>query len=100
MTKQDRIDFLQSCTKRQRDDYFAQVAKIGCIVCGKPAELHHCRGYDWPIKRLECPVIPLCTPGHHRGSGSIHDGKETFEALHGDQEHLLKITESRINGKN
>jgi hypothetical protein len=50
--------------KRHHD----RVAKLGCLVCGGDAEVHHVTGYaDRPgrISRSDLLVVPLC-PAHHR----------------------------------
>ena len=48
-----------------------------CIICNKPAELHHI--FKGVKHRALCTedelLIPLC-PEHHRGNLSVHNTKE------------------------
>lgn len=48
-----------------------------CIICGKPAELHHI--FKGVKQRSLCTedelLLPLC-PEHHRGNMSVHQKKE------------------------
>lgn len=48
--------------------HMAWVASLRCLVCGKPATVHHVTGYaDRPgrIARSHKRVVPLC-PQHHQ----------------------------------
>jgi hypothetical protein len=57
------------------------VARQGCLICGKPAELHHIKGIPSdktgrPLRRRHhlaaMAVIPLCRHHHREGRNSIH----------------------------
>jgi len=66
-------------------DWYRQVADLGCLCCGSPAELHHPRGR----KLTPWYVLPLC-PKHHRGGRlSIHGAKRTFRQTWGLEKDLF-----------
>jgi len=44
---------------------WAKVVELGCLVCGGPAELHHCLHECGMSQRNHDHVAPLCA-GHHR----------------------------------
>ena len=71
--------------------YYDLVARIGCLICGRPAELHHCRKGVGMGQRGE-EVIPLCAIHHRLGSfgEAIHNGYKTFSLIHGSEEDLIK----------
>lgn len=87
-------------TKPDGIDYptLAEVASLGCCVCGAPAEVHHLigpgSGHGMGMKSKH--AIPLC-PRHHNKGGfreSIHAGVESWEEEHGSQfEHLARVRE-------
>ena len=77
-------------TKSERD-YMSRVADLGCICCGKPAELHHPRsGMGMGQRASHFDVIPLCPTHHRHGKVSIHLGKTQFERTFGTEKVLLK----------
>lgn len=47
-----------------------QVAKLGCLICGKPAEIHHVRSGVGMSQRAAHigGTVPLCSD-HHRNGG-------------------------------
>lgn len=48
------------------------VARMGCLVCGGPATIHHVTGDSYVMGRLprrEDRIVPLC-PMHHQ---AVHD---------------------------
>lgn len=48
--------------------HMERVAHMGCLVCGRPPEVHHVTGQATRIGRLtrrHDRVVPLC-PTHHR----------------------------------
>ena len=106
MNLQQRIDFLKSCTKRERNDYYHSVAVMGCIACGRAhtptgterTSLHHPNGHGFPAKRDHTPVIPLClTSCHQYGKESLHRAKTTFQQKYGTQAELLEKVEIKLN---
>ena len=62
----------------------ARLASMGCVICGKPATIHHERRYGAPTDhRL---LVPLC-PEHHQ----IQWGKESLEYMgHEKFEEMFK----------
>ena len=90
-------------TKTEKQ-YYAKVARLGCMLCKKlgyetqdvGCELHHIRRGNIP--RNQAPVIGLC-PAHHRGSNtSIHGmGRKRFEREYAiTEEELLEQTKELL----
>ena len=83
---------MKRATKAERD-HMNDVAGLMCLICGRPAEIHHVRHGG---KRNHSKCFPLCFD-HHRGGGygvAIHDGLETWERNFGtEQEMLAKVEE-------
>jgi hypothetical protein len=76
-------------TKKQKD-YFQKLAEYGCIICRRPAQIHHCGTHIGGGRDHE-KVIPLCVE-HHTGGGygvAIHAGKKEFEEKFGTEDELL-----------
>ena len=81
--------------------HLERVAALGCLVCRNngdgytPAECHHTRLYGSAGKRSgHWLSIPLCSI-HHRLGGigvGFHSGRQTWEALNGDEALLLDQT--------
>lgn len=74
-------------------DRLRQIAESGCVICGRPAEIHHVRHYG--SSRAEAPVLPLC-PDHHRHGGhgtAVHAGRKAFAKRFGTEEELLEKME-------
>jgi hypothetical protein len=77
--------------------HMADVASIGCIICGGPAQVHHCETHMGG-GRDHLQVIPLCV-GHHTSGGygvALHAGKKAFERNHGTEQDLLSETARRM----
>lgn len=72
--------------------YFAKVASLGCIICQRPAEIHHVRSGNGMGQRDHKRVIPLCHE-HHRTGGhgvAFHAGKKTWQDIFGTEDDLLE----------
>ena len=79
---------------RQEKDHMGEVAALGCIICRRPAEVHHIAGHGMRASHYE--TIPLC-PDHHRNSNEcVHAGRRTFEAKFGTEKELLAKTLTRL----
>ena len=68
--------------------YMNRVAELGCLLCGRPAELHHLRA---GMGQRGKDVIPLC-PHHHRHGpfgDATHNGYKTFCKKYGSEATLL-----------
>jgi hypothetical protein len=81
-------------TKAERQ-HLDRVARLGCIVCGRPAEIHHLlNGAGMGQRADNYTCIPLCQ-AHHRTGGhgvAIHAGKKTWEQRFGTELELLERT--------
>ena len=86
-----RLAYLASKERQDGLAHMAKVAQLPCLACGAwPVEVHHL-----PDPRSDMRVIALC-PAHHRreyGPGAYHYSPSAFHDLHGNAEHLLKLTE-------
>lgn len=80
-------------------DYKNLVAELGCIICGRPAQLHHPRFACGLSQRAsDWLVVPIC-PDHHTDGGpgvAIHAGQTTFERMYGTEEELLAKTIEKV----
>jgi len=80
-------------------DYKNTVAELGCIICSRPAMLHHPRfACGMSQRSSDWLVIPLC-PDHHQNGGygtAIHAGQSTFEQNFGTEAELLAKVIQRI----
>ena len=83
-------------TKLERE-HLSKVASLGCLVCQRPANVHHIRpiGLGIGMRSGHYQTIPLCHD-HHQGQFSIHNCKEQFEAMYGTEEELLHRTLKEI----
>jgi len=83
-------------TKAERE-HMSKVASLGCLVCQRPANVHHIRpiGLGMGMRSSHYQVLPLCRE-HHQGQFSIHNCKEQFEAMYGTEEELLHRTLKEI----
>ena len=83
-------------TKLERE-HMSKVASLGCLVCQRPANVHHIRpvGLGIGMRSGHDQTIPLCYD-HHQGQFSIHNCKEQFEAMYGTEEELLHRTLKEI----
>jgi len=76
-------------TKAQRERW-GRIAALGCIICGSPSQLHHCKT-SMGCRKNHDAVIPLCA-WHHQTGGygiSLHAGKTEFESIFGTEQQLL-----------
>jgi hypothetical protein len=83
-------------TKLERE-HMSKVASLGCLVCQRPANVHHIRpvGLGIGMRSGHYQTIPLCHD-HHQGQFSIHNCKEQFEAMYGTEAELLQRTLKEI----
>ena len=88
----------KAATKKERA-YMTAMAETGCIICNRPAELHHPRaGMGIGQRASHYDVIPLCHD-HHRCAGygvALHAGIEAFESNFGTEAELLEKAKSRL----
>jgi hypothetical protein len=85
---------------KERKARFNALSEIGCILCQRPAEIHHLIGLKYRgmgKKASDENTIPLCVD-HHRGEQGIHHiGQKTWESTYGTQDILLDMTNKYIN---
>ncbi len=85
-------------TAKERQ-YMSDVAELGCVICQRPAEIHHITtGVGMGQRASNHDIIPLC-PDHHRLGGhgvAIHAGKQTWEKKHGTELELLERVKGLI----
>lgn len=80
--------------------YLSDVAEIGCLICRRPAEIHHVRAGMGKGQRSQHigGVIPLCHE-HHRTGGhgvAFHAGKRTWQERFGSEKKLLEQVREKI----
>jgi hypothetical protein len=84
---------------KRHKERFDALSRIGCIICGGPAEIHHLTGGGVGQKETHDRTIPLC-PEHHRTGGTakigFHHSPEAFESEYGSQELLLERTNHKL----
>ncbi len=74
-----------------------RLSEIGCVVCRRPAEIHHLRR-GVGLSQRSTDAIPLC-PDHHRTGGhgvAFHAGPRAFELAHGTEDELLAKTQTLL----
>lgn len=82
-------------TARERY-HMARVAELGCLVCYRPAQVHHIRdGVGMSQRSSNFLTVPLCFD-HHLGTFSIHKAKREFTAIHGSELDMLAKTISQL----
>lgn len=90
-------------TAKQRRRW-ARVVAIGCLVCGGPASIHHCRHACGLGQRNHDHVAPLCGEHHQYGAISRHGkGGKEFVELYGSDlslhiETCLRLGETNHKG--
>lgn len=88
--------------KTNEKEYMNRVQSLGCIICRKPAQIHHPRFSQGMAQRASnYLVIPLC-PDHHQHGGhgvAIHAGRQAFERLYGTELELLAQTIGEVYEK-
>ncbi len=82
--------------------FMAAVAELGCILCGRPAEVHHIREFRFSQARAsDREVLPLCEH-HHRTGGygeAIHAGVDPWRERFGSELDLFKIVQARLRAR-
>lgn len=67
--------------------YMDAVQRIGCLICGNPAQVHHINSGGRRIGHFF--TLPLC-PDHHEGNVlSIGNTKKTFIRKFGSEIYLM-----------
>jgi hypothetical protein len=84
---------------KDEKQYLSKVADLGCMICNRPAEIHHPRMCNGMSQRSpHWLAIPLCE-SHHRLNGyghAIHNGQQEFEKNYLSEAELLSIVIRRL----
>lgn len=87
---------------KQEKEWVARVAALNCIICQRPAEIHHIReGAGGGQRASNFDVLPLC-PDHHRNGGygvAIHAGQKEWERLYGTERELHEAVIKQLEGR-
>lgn len=77
-----------------------KVAELGCLICRRPACVHHIReGQGMSQRARNYLIVPLC-PEHHTDGGrgvAVHADRKTFESMYGSELDLLAQTIAEVN---
>jgi len=74
------------------------VQRLGCLVCGAPALIHHVRSLAGVrITRNHRLVLPLCW-AHHSADSPVgfHAGSKPWQVRHGSEADLLALVSVRL----
>jgi len=71
---------------------------IGCIICGKPPEIHHKTGAGMGLRADNKDTMGLCHSHHRTGKfgHAVHNGTKTFEKNYGTQDELIQKCNTKI----
>lgn len=76
--------------------HWGAVAYLGCLICGGPAIIHHCRHECGLGQRNHSQVAPLCSWHHQHGPISRHGtGSKEFQEQWPDK-WLCEETKRRL----
>lgn len=77
--------------------YMGRVAELGCLVCQRPAQVHHIReGQGASERASNWLTVPLCQD-HHTGEFSVHGSmSREFKNIYGSELDLLAETIKRL----
>jgi hypothetical protein len=81
--------------------YMALVASCGCLVCGEPASVHHCRdGIGLSARAGNYLTVPLCYE-HHQGASGWHalQAARFFDRYRMREKDMLDTTIGLVIGK-
>ena len=80
-------------SSRAEREHKARVAELGCIICRRPAAVHHINVEGIGRRATDYETIPLCGD-HHQNGGygvAVHAGRVAFEAAYGTERELLAL---------
>ena len=84
---------------KAEQQWLNRVAELGCIICKRPAEIHHIGNGTMSKRASNFEVIPLCCE-HHRTGGrgvAVHRGRRSWEAKHGTERELLQKVQAQLH---
>ena len=96
-TRNTGIIILKKQATKDEREHMSKVASLGCLICQRPANVHHIRPIGLGIGKRSShyQTIPLCYD-HHQGQFSIHNCKQEFEDAYGTEKQLLQKTLKEI----
>lgn len=73
---------VKRATKAQRDRW-DDIAQLGCLVCGRPATIHHVTAsiHGGRLTKRHDRVVPLCPIHHQKVYDPFHNDPQSVEAL-------------------
>ena len=80
--------------------HLSRVADLGCLICNRPAEIHHIRSQIGMGRRASnFEVLPLCETHHRTGGHGIafHAGRKTWEQKYGYERDLLDKVKNMLD---
>lgn len=83
--------------------YMARVKMLPCVICQSypPNDAHHVyHGRYGSEKASDFETIPLCKICHQTGPLSVHQAKETWEAMHGPDWGYLPVVAALLDPNN
>jgi hypothetical protein len=86
----------KAATRLERD-HMGRVAELGCLICRRPAHVHHVYGLKFGVKS-NWRVAPLCPEHHLQGAFGhcVHNGIETFEANYMTEAKMLEMVNKEL----
>ena len=79
---------------------FEIISEIGCLICGKPPQIHHLKGHEFGTgkgkRAADYLTIGLCRE-HHTGNDGYHHSPYDFSQKYGIQADLLDQQDSAID---
>ena len=82
--------------------HMGRVKALDCVVCGRagPSDAHHCfHGRYGSRKSSDFEVIPLCRWCHHDGPDSIHQNKNGWREVNGNDFDYLPVVADMLSGE-
>lgn len=85
----------------EQQRYHDEVRELGCIICGRPAAIHHIReglGLGQAVNHDR--VLPLCYADHQSaeaGAVSIHNKPREFVLLYGTESELEQKVKEKLS---
>jgi hypothetical protein len=89
-------------------EFWSKVAAMGCIICGRPAQIAHCHGASIVEKmgepkakgkklaRYDWLVLPLCVWHHLDGDLALDKDPKGWEIVFGRQVDWIDVIASRL----
>lgn len=84
---------------KAESDYMSKVAALNCLICGRPAEVHHVKLGGGANYRNHYLTVPLCEKCHRLGGygEAVHAGQRQFETINSTSERdMLAETIKRM----